>query len=116
MPEIPADCDPRYRAMIEMCWDMSPECRPSFEDLVEMLSDLLTEERSLGRDILASLSASRKPPLKEEKGSRSGARLTRSKAMPVIASNPLERIAETPDSGMSSMAEKESVARETQYR
>ncbi|EME30481.1 Probable serine/threonine-protein kinase drkD [Galdieria sulphuraria] len=107
MPEIPPECDPRYRAMIEMCWDMSPECRPSFEDLVEMLSDLLTEERSLGRDILASLSVSRKPPLKDEKGLRSGSRLTRSKAMPVIATNPLERIAETPDSGLSPMTEKD---------
>ncbi|GJQ12506.1 hypothetical protein GpartN1_g4297.t1 [Galdieria partita] len=107
MPEIPADCDPRYRAMIEMCWDMSPECRPSFEDLVEMLSDLLTEERSLGRDILASLSVSKKPPLKDEKGPRTGSRLTRSKAMPVIAPNPLERIAETPDSALSPAAERD---------
>ncbi|KAK4525777.1 hypothetical protein GAYE_SCF16G3686 [Galdieria yellowstonensis] len=107
MPEIPHDCDTRYRAMIEMCWDMSPECRPSFEDLVEMLSDLLTEERSLGRDILASLSASRKPPLKDERGLRSGAsRLTRSKAMPNIGSNPLERIAETPETGTPSSADK----------
>jgi hypothetical protein len=107
MPEIPGECDTRYRALIEMCWDMSPECRQSFEDLVEMLSDLLTEERSLGRDILASLSASRKPPLKEEKGTRSGHRLMRSKAMPAIASNPLERIAETPDGGMSPIVEKD---------
>eukprot|EP00871_Galdieria_phlegrea_P004875 jgi/Galph1/5389/GphlegSOOS_G4027.1 len=99
MPEIPVDCDSRYHALIEMCWDMSPECRPSFEDLVEMINDLLTEERSLGKDILASLSSSRKPPLRDGKAA---SRLPRNKAMQSLANNPLERIAETPDSGVNS--------------
>jgi len=36
-PEIPLACDPRYKALMESCWDPDPALRPSFTEICKQL-------------------------------------------------------------------------------
>jgi hypothetical protein len=36
-PEIPNDCPPLYRDIMELCWKKDPQQRPSFDVICEML-------------------------------------------------------------------------------
>jgi len=38
-PEIPVDCPPKLRQLMQMCWNKKPEQRPPFESICKMLEE-----------------------------------------------------------------------------
>jgi hypothetical protein len=42
-PEIPADCEPSLRALMESCWHPDPSKRPSFKEIIERLDDVVID-------------------------------------------------------------------------
>jgi len=39
-PEIPQDCDPLFKELMELCWKADPSARPEFKFLSEKLGRL----------------------------------------------------------------------------
>ncbi|XP_010547054.1 PREDICTED: uncharacterized protein LOC104818945 [Tarenaya hassleriana] len=39
-PEIPGDCDPEWKKLMEDCWSTEPECRPSFTGITNRLRNM----------------------------------------------------------------------------
>jgi len=42
-PEIPIDCVPSLRALIESCWQPDPSKRPSFKDIITQLDNVIVD-------------------------------------------------------------------------
>ena len=49
LPDIPSDCPPALKAIIESCWDLTLAKRPTAVQVVERLKPLVTteEQRSI---------------------------------------------------------------------
>lgn len=43
MPPVDDDCDPRFKKLMQECWDTNPANRPAFREVIERLSELVEE-------------------------------------------------------------------------
>lgn len=44
-PQVPDDCEPDWRNLMELCWNRVPSCRPTFRQLAAMLEEILDTAR-----------------------------------------------------------------------
>ncbi len=44
-PEVPSECDPVLKEIMNQCWQMDPEKRPTIEQICDILDRYMEEKR-----------------------------------------------------------------------
>lgn len=53
-PQIPENCDPEWRKLMEECWSPEPEIRPSFTEITNRLRSMSIMLQSKGSNNLTT--------------------------------------------------------------